>query len=388
MRNPIEFFRGTPQEKESIRRGREAKIILTEGSYQHNQERRLRRDAESGDTLSHTLTARTRGVVTAVLLVSALVGLGVANRQNIRPFQNPNPAASQEALAKYSADAAANADLIARVDRGMARLNSIVYAGPPNPQQLGSLLSPIVFYNANKDNPDRNQSEVLLDGLKKRGAIAIVQPQVPIPANESYFYISSYRGEGGVHTFPAAFMILTQTMEINQDFDPNNLWDDLIAYHESDHAKQAALFRKSARTAGREAHYLQDLSKLSHNSIVGFYSEADAYLKQIAMLNIISSGQLMADLQNPQFPAAKYAALLHARPNQTGAIESLLMIAQDANKIGVKPDEPNYSFAEALNRSYVNEGFDIYDVKNGKLELVMKHSLKLISVSKRGVEPP
>lgn len=380
----VEFWTGTRQEQQDIKRADEAKTSLIDPNISTYHEKKSRKAIEKGAQASHTRNIRRVGVVAALAVSGVLIGLGISKMDvvgsalagtNTNVTPTPNAEQYSQALSRAKADVEVNSNLISRVDQGMNNLYTVLLSKATTPSQIGELSEPIIFYKANTANPDRNSSQAILQDLERRGPAAVNQPQLVIPNNDSFFYIAPFRRANSVHAnFEAAFSILSKTLEINQNFDPENLYDDLIAYHESEHARGDAILRKTLRNQGKLDSYIFDLSRLSGNSIIGFYSESDAFLKQIALLDLISNGQLTRDLQTSIPPTNKYATLLHTRPEQNKSLTDLLGVAWMAKQTGAKPGGQNFSFAESINQNYASDGFDIYDIKDGKLVLALKHS--------------
>lgn len=220
----------------------------------------------------------------------------------------------------------------------------------------GRLLEPVSIYQQNKRNPQRNKPRLLLEDLKKRGAIALKSPNFEIIEDINYFFIQA---TDDPRNLAASYSPTGKTIELNTKLTNPNLLDLLITYHELVHVVQDTNVRRTFTTSDQLEKYFAFFENKVR--IIGSF-EHEAYLNEIQVLNFLTNGQLREDALSGNLDVYKYSVFMRAREEQKDTVSLIL----DMTKLSFVPESPyaqsTDAFVAFINDQYSVRGAEIYDI--------------------------
>lgn len=234
-------------------------------------------------------------------------------------------------------------------------------------EQRMALLSPLDTYNHNRLNPERNKARFLRIDLEQRVEDALrSSTQYSLP-DYRYFFVNLLKGQ----SMAASFSPVDRTIDINERFSASNMLDALELYHELTHVEQDAQTRTRLPTQEHLRRY-QEFYTVSHGSpmrIIGAF-EQEAYIKEILVLDLLMDGRLKHDATQGGIDLNLYVRQLGIRSQQRDEMEIILKIANEMFRSGSSTAYIAPSFADYINRLYRNQGYGIYEIKDGKVQIV------------------
>lgn len=276
------------------------------------------------------------------VLTLAGAGTGVWKYfDNQAQYQREQTEALDSAIKEYTVGSKLADVIISEADKGFAnlsqRLSGKLTGYTPEEQQ--SLLAPIELHDANRANSVRNYYTFLLHDLEARGAKALKEPGFYSPEDPGYYFFKDLP-EG--QQFVGDFQPITRRMGVSPNFKGDNFYDVLVAYHETEHARQDTQRRAKFIQAGQWNVYL-GLVNPELGIIVG-NDEQEAYLKESMVFDALTDGKLRRDIAAGDIDVDWYVKFLNARPEQRVFVHSEIQIAREALTSGstLKSFTPGY----------------------------------------------
>lgn len=234
---------------------------------------------------------------------------------------------------------------------------------------IASLLAPIDIYDANKANPNRNKYLFLKRDLETRGDVAL-EAGIQTPLQDVRHFLFQLLGD---LPLAAGFSPPDKTVSLNKQFDPNNLFDVLVLYHELEHVRQDTEVRRRLTTEQSFGSYMRfyTLGRDEKPRIIGAW-EQEAYLKEIFVMNALMDGRVKTDAARNTFDVNEYLKALRAPAERRASVELLLSIAKTIYNSGSSLTNFAPAYADTINNYYRRDrGSDIYRLNpEGKLELI------------------
>lgn len=341
-----------------------------------HQKRRLH-DQEQLERIGRREALKRFGLWVAGTLVT--VGGGVAlwqlssrgNGSTDQPGIVPMSSETRRLYEDYQRNETKLAQVLERTDVGINWLrNNLTPRLEAYPESdIASLLAPIDIYDANKANPNRNKYLFLKRDLETRGDAAL-KTGIQTPLQDIRHFLFQLLGDVPL---AAGFSPPDKTVSLNKQFDPNNLFDVLVLYHELEHVRQDTEVRKRLTTAQSFDSYMRfyTLGRGEKPRIIGAW-EQEAYLKEIFILNALMDGRVKTDAVRNSFDVNEYLKALRAPAERRGSVELLLDIAKTIYNSGSSLTNLAPTYADTINNYYRRDrGSDIYRLNpEGKLELI------------------
>lgn len=253
-------------------------------------------------------------------------------------------------------------DLIQRAQEAMKTLEQKVsdrLEEMPDSRFKREMMSPFEVVRINERNPEPNGTR--FHRLASESGKRTTKKEDPY-----FFYYEAFQRASG-DRLAAGWNPVHQIMSLATDFDPKNLMDALVLYHELRHAAQT-----SNTLLGIKRQEQYDAWLAFHSYKPGEESpriilndEAMAYAMEIEMLNLILGGELERKLTaGEEMDREKVAEALNAGSHRRELV-LILSLAKDYYFEKFNPAEGfNKHFMDAVYDWYANEGYDIYAVKS------------------------
>lgn len=266
----------------------------------------------------------------------------------------------EEFKRQHQEDESSLAQLIAEADSGIEILHGLIEDKLVNlhSEQQHEIKSPIDFYRNNQRNPIRNSYTFLLDDLEKRGEAALRSPAYLQKEDPRFFFMRLLKERVNL---AGTFNPVARTFYLDKSVSSQNLFDALVIYHETEHARQDYEVRSHLRTPELKQHYdsFYGVKPPEQPRIIVPF-EYQAYAKEIEVINLLTDGKLKQDSMGGNFSIDEYAKSLNARTDQKGAVDWLLKLAQIYYSTNSQVNRYSPSFQQAINQSYVNERINLY----------------------------
>lgn len=269
-----------------------------------------------------------------------------------------------ELLKQYRMDEKRFEPVLGRADEAINELTNIasevIRSDDPNRSRL---LAPLQVYADNKEhNPSRNRYRYYREDLEKRGPDALKNPSIQQSTGPSHFFMDFLKIEGAA----AGFSPTGRRVGIKESFDPNNLLDAIVLYHELEIVRQDSEIRKGL-TSQKEIQSYIAFYDSGIPRVIGAL-EQEAYLKEVMLINAISGGKLQQDIERgAELDQDFYLKLLNARDDQKPLVEFVLQIAKEAYSSGTNLDYYAGSYVTFINNQYKARGYEVYEAVNGNL---------------------
>jgi len=303
-----------------------------------------------------------------------LLGGGIVWQIGSRREEQPRPATpplSLDSLKRDYQDKELRLNsVLERVDQAFVSLEETLHGKLQSisEEDRAALMAPIETYKVNKKNIQRNKYSILISDLEARGEGSLRSPTELHITDLNYFFIQLIEDKTNV---AAAFAPISRTVHLNGRFDPNNLLDALVVYHEIEHARQDAQVRMGLDTPQRKLEYnsFYTTGPGQRGRIIGAF-EQEAYLKEVMVLDLLTDGRLREDAYKGKLDIDFYQQRLNVQQDQ----REILRFVLDGARIVYTSDTSLKSYAPSfvnfMNQQYKNRDFEIYAVNNNRLERV------------------
>lgn len=216
-----------------------------------------------------------------------------------------------------------------------------------SPEDRQALLAPIALYDLNRANQSRNHSSILLNDLNNRGIAALETPTFQGLENLGYFFIQD---KPQAMQFVGAFDPLSRNLMLSPQFRGDNFYDILIAYHETEHARQDAERRASFIASNQWGLYM-NLHE-PRNGLIVVKDEYQAYIKEVLVFNALTEGKLKKDILASTVDVEWYMDFLNTDSQQKKLVESEIEIARKVFTSGSDLHNFTAGFKNFVNNQY------------------------------------
>lgn len=175
-----------------------------------------------------------------------------------------------------------------------------------------SLEYPLEIAEINLQNTKRNVYTFKRQDLEARRSRKTSYAQLSDP---NFFFFGLLENEAGSL---AAFEPPTKTFYIGSAYNPDNVLDNLIAFHELVHIAQDNLDRQEL-PSDRYRAFFEEAQRRKVIKAVALY-EATAYMEEVYALDLLTDGQFKRDVLSGVISLPKYRALLRTCPEQDSVI--------------------------------------------------------------------
>lgn len=161
----------------------------------------------------------------------------------------------------------------------------------------------------------------------------------------------------------AAFNILSRTMYINKNYDPNNDYDNLILLHEFVHALEDTESRQNPSDTNSPMALQRKIAK---NNII-LQVEASAFAVELEVLDVLTNGSIAKVAETKMQPDFdKIVADLNMRQEQKPFLIEAYSLGYTYFRLGKDKNAMNY--LGGINKTYTKLGFTCHSLQaNGKL---------------------
>lgn len=247
--------------------------------------------------------------------------------------------------------------IITRFEKGFQRFSGLVSdklaTANFSAAEKRALAIPFELAEINRRNPDRNVYTFKRRDLEARRTLTSVT--VPLNNPNYFFFGFEPAGSGAVGSFGPT----TKTFNISAAYNPDNVLDNLIAFHELVHVAQDNMDR-SELPSDKYMAFFADAEKRRKLKVVGLY-EATAYAEEIALLNLLTDGQFKNEVLGREINLPKYRLLLRSRPEQDGVIAFLGQLAYQFYNSRSSLTGIDGRFVDYINNIYRQNGAEVYD---------------------------
>lgn len=282
-----------------------------------------------------------------------------------KPTPQPEKAKTlEEYKEQHKKDETALAKTIKETDQAMDLLEKQMTSritGSPTVLQ-DALRTPLNIYDNNTRNPNRNSYTFLLKDLETRGQSALTNPAVFRLEDPTYFFMRLLEGRTNV---AGSFSPTARTLHLSENISSQNLFDALVIFHESEHARQDFEIRRfltSPELKNRYDSFYTGSPSDKPRILISY--EYQAYAKEIEMLNLLTDGKLKNDSQTGTLNVEDYRRRLNARPDQKEPIDAILQLAPVYYSSGSSVDKYSPSYTQTLNQLYIKQGYSLYTLTN------------------------
>lgn len=299
-------------------------------------------DEKSRLEVAHTLlrqNRRTRGLIAGIgaTLIVGATAAGIALSSHEKQDQKPTVAdvpedKHRDASSPDNAEKKIEEDtdqLIVKAEQGAKNLENAL---TPKVEKFiekeslkSQLLLPFELVRINASNPGKNGPRFHRQGTEK-GEDIVAQ------RDPNWFGYKAAHLDNAAAAFEAPFRL----MDISPDFDPENLLDVLVFYHELRHAMQDTQTREQIHSEKEFQQYIDFFLKPPVKYPV--LEEASAYLYEIEALNLLLDNQLKESIEKGKILDIQFVAKkLGIKPNDQKRIDLLrlvLTLAEDFYRSG------------------------------------------------------
>lgn len=221
-------------------------------------------------------------------------------------------------------------------------------------QDRSILLNPIEIFKINQQNGKKNVFTSKREDLERRRSLD--SGAITIPNPNFYFY--------GILTLNQAestsFVPASRTLEVSRQYDPNNLLDNLSAFHNLIHVAQDNDDRETVSQDAYHQYYV--VLPGSKPKALPRY-EASAYAAEVHLLDLFTNGEFRKEVIKAEgnIDTAKFRKQLRAREDQELLIAILGQIACKYYTTLPSLSGIHRDFLNFIADNYRAQGFDIYD---------------------------
>ncbi len=265
------------------------------------------------------------GVPTVAILGAGCVlskYIGMRNILHLLGIEDEEPQSSSSVVSgdvapvdKREADILRTDEMIKKIETGFARWKSIVLLGIENqiqdPSMKEQLTNPFLLMEINSGNSQKNY----LRGEDGR---------MTLP-NPNYFFFR-FRD---IDSYEAEFSPVERTISVPPGFDPENILDFLVLYHELSHVAQDNGERKTIQSEAQYSEYLRfyEVKPPDEPNVILNY-ELSAYGLEIELLNLLLDGELKRKIARDEaLDAFDIAQRLKVRKDQEPLLDLILSLA-------------------------------------------------------------
>jgi len=181
--------------------------------------------------------------------------------------------------------------LILKIEAGMRKLAETaipLIERIEDERTRNQLMAPFELIELNSENPHKNNDRFLADASPLVGGVKWKQEAV---------HWFSYTADGQANVV-AGFKPPTREMMISPDFDPDNICDLLILFHELTHVAYDTTIRYGLQTTEQRDNYLEFHDGSTPK--VELVNEIMAYSSEIDMMNLLTHDFLRATIEGGQ----------------------------------------------------------------------------------------
>lgn len=300
-----------------------------------------------------------------------IVGLGIAGAAwyigSKTPDQEPQKVEDlsfEQTKEQLQKDEKTLQQTIEQADRAMSNLEGLINlkAQTLSESHKQQLLEPFELYNVNKQNPHRNVYTFLLESLNQRGADALNSPIDSSIADRRFFFMRLLDARATAVAI-GVFKPLERTLFLVANIQGTNLFDGLVIYHETEHARQDSFIRQFLDNPEIRGKYNAFGFGGGTKPRIIIDQEYQAWAKQIEVLDSLSEGRLKTNPLRGLVETDYYMGMLGARPAQRNAVGLLISTAAVYYQSGSSIDAYIGNYPQFLNRVVYKE-YDLYRLIN------------------------
>lgn len=271
--------------------------------------------------------------------------------------QRNNNLGVERVLADYRDKEKQLAPVIANFEQGFHQFSQVLRAKaaaakvPAHGQR--SIENPLELAEINLQNPDRNSYTLKRKDLEARGILGASSAYVD---NPNFFSFGLLKNQPGI---VAGYEPPTKTFYMNPAYDPNNLLDNLVAFHELIHVAQDTQDRQEIPAQNYLA-FFEDARKRKVTKVLALY-EATAYMEELFALDLLTDGRFKADVLSRQFSVPTYRSLLKTRPEQDSTVALLGTFGEQLFNGVSNWGVVDARFVNFLKNTYRQQGMEVYE---------------------------
>lgn len=219
------------------------------------------------------------------------------------------------------------------------------------------LESPFEFaFNNQQNNPSRNLEVLHMEAARAGKKETVLN-------NPSFFYyqvLSRNRAPGNAS---AAFSAVDRTVSLADDFNGENMFDVLQAFHELGHASHDTGVRQAMDSEDDleryQDFYTYNAATEKPRMLVG--EECTAYAMEIELLDLYLDGRLSQEIQGGVVDIDRLARELNIRPEQQQGLAGLIELARAYYPDRISSNRGfSSAFVRTVSQTYQDNGYELY----------------------------